>query len=333
MKTMYKVSVIIPIYNCEQYLTRCIESVLNQSLKDIEVILACDGPEACDIICRNYAASDDRIKILGHCGSYGKSVNCAIDKATGKYIGSVEADDWISPKMYEVLYEVATVSNADICKAMFTSCYATFQKDSKEYLAAPSEVFDVSEFPQILACQPSVWSAIYNKNFLDKFALRFVEDKISYIDSPFQLECLLRASRIAVVKTPLYNYNLDNPLQSVKDTTKVLDGIIADSHLLEKIDLSSLPYSLYTHIMLAFIRHLAWHYTRFTSYTDRKIFWAAAHSFVKQAHCRSYDCDNLSFAQKIFFRLLKTYDKYWKAAAPMAAASYMHRIARKCLKS
>lgn len=329
---MCKVSVIIPIYNCERYLARCIESVLNQTLGEIEIILACDGPEACDIICRNYSRLDERIKILGHYGSYGKSVNRAIDKAAGKYIGIVEADDWISPKMYEVLYEVATVSNADICKAMFTSCYATSQKESKEYLAAPSGVFDVNDYPELLVCQPSVWSAIYNKNFLDKFSLRFMEDKISYIDSPFQLESFLRASRIAVVKTPLYNYNLNNPLQSVKDTTKILDGIISDAYLLKKIDLSSLSYTAYTHLILAFVRHLAWHYTRFTSYKDRMIFWSAAHSFVKQAHCRPYDTTCLSLPQRFFFWLLQKCDKYWKAAAPMAAASCIHCIVRKFLR-
>lgn len=329
---MCKVSVIIPIYNCEKYLVRCIESVLNQTLQDIEIILACDGPESCDVICRNYSKVDERIKILSHCGSYGKSVNCAIDMAAGKYIGIVEADDWISPKMYEVLYEVATVSNADICKAMFTRCYAGTQNDSIEYLAAPSGVFEVSDFPEILGCQPSIWSAIYNKSFLDKFGLRFIEDKISYIDSPFQLESFISASRILVVKTPLYNYNLDNPHQSVKDKTKILDGIIADTHLVRRVDLRCLSYTIYMHIMRAFLRHLAWHYNRLTSYSDRKIFWAAAHTFIKQAHCRPYDCANLSFAQKIFFRLLRIYDKYWKAAAPMAAASCAHYIAREWLK-
>lgn len=83
---MTKISIILPIYNVEKYLAKCIDSVINQTLKDIEIILATDGPENCDRICNEYAAKDSRIKIILHPGSYGKACNQAMQLASGEYI-------------------------------------------------------------------------------------------------------------------------------------------------------------------------------------------------------------------------------------------------------
>lgn len=329
VKCMINVSVIIPIFNNEAYLCRCIESVLAQSLDGMEIILACDGPEACDAICTRYAAKDGRIKLTGHCGGYGKSVNTAIDMARGEYIGIVEADDWISQDMYESLHTLARKHDADICKAAFTCCYADSTENTITFADIPSTAFTISERPELLTFQPSVWSAIYKKSFLNRYNLRFMERNISYIDSPFQMESFLLASRIVLCGTPLYFYNLANPQQSVKDRTKILDGIIGDEYLLQRVSLASLPVPLYEQIMLAFIRHLAWHYKRFSHYAERKIFWKAAHTFLIKALCRPYDSAKLSLPRRVFFFLLRHCDTYWKAAAPMAAASFLHQVIRR----
>ena len=326
VKCMKDITVIIPIFNNEKYLFRCIDSVLAQSLTNIEIILACDGPESCDIICENYAAKFGRVKLTGHCGSYGKSVNKAIDMANGDYIGIVEADDWVSPKMFETLYNMARKYDVDICKGAFTCCYDDSTKNTTKFADMASSVFSISDKPELLSSQPSVWSAIYKKDFLNKFNLRFMEDRISYVDSPFQMESFLRASRIALCNSPMYFYNLANPQQSVKDRTKILDSIMADEHLLQRIDILSLSQPLYEHLMLAFIRHLVWHYNRFSHYAEHKIFWEAAHSFLLKALCRPYDSAKLSLPRRVFFFMLRHCDSYWKAAATMAAATIIHKL-------
>ena len=103
---MPKVSIVIPTYNVEQYLKECLDSVINQTLKDIEIICVDDGStDNSGKILDEYAAKDSRIKVIHkENGGYGKAMNVGIDNATGEYIGIVEPDDYIEFDMYETLY-------------------------------------------------------------------------------------------------------------------------------------------------------------------------------------------------------------------------------------
>ena len=116
-----KVSIILPTYNVEKYFRQCLESVINQTLVDIEIIPVDDGsPDNCGKIMDEYAQKDSRIKpIHQQNGGYGKAVNAGINAATGEYIGIIETDDWCNPDMFEKLYNQAKRMNADICKADF----------------------------------------------------------------------------------------------------------------------------------------------------------------------------------------------------------------------
>ena len=106
---MALISVIMPTYKVEEYFQQCIESVLNQTLKDIEIIPVDDGsPDKCGEIMDYYAEKDHRVKpIHQKNGGYGKAVNSGFDKASGKYVAIVETDDFIEPNMLEVLYKAA----------------------------------------------------------------------------------------------------------------------------------------------------------------------------------------------------------------------------------
>ena len=161
---MTKISVILPIYNVENYLAKCIDSVINQTLKDIEIILATDGPETCDRICDEYAAKDSRIKIISHPGSYGKACNQAMQIASGEYIGFVETDDWCDETMFEKLYKLAKKNHADVCKCGFYNAYDNIHKNSSVLFLPQNTCFNISEYPELLTFQPSIWSAIYNTN-------------------------------------------------------------------------------------------------------------------------------------------------------------------------
>ena len=102
---MSKVSIVMPAYNVEKYLRQCMDSIVNQTLKDIEIIPVDDGsPDKCGKIMDEYAAADSRIKPIHQSnGGYGKAVNAGINAATGEYIGIVETDDWAEPDMFEKL--------------------------------------------------------------------------------------------------------------------------------------------------------------------------------------------------------------------------------------
>ncbi len=113
---MALISVIIPVYKTEQYLERCIQSVLAQTLTDIEVILVDDGsPDRCGEICESYAQRDCRIRVI-HQENQGLSVarNMGIANARSPYVGLVDSDDWIHPEMYRVLYEALKEGGAQI---------------------------------------------------------------------------------------------------------------------------------------------------------------------------------------------------------------------------
>ena len=106
---MCKVSIVVPIYNVEKYLRQCLNSIINQTLKDIEIICVNDGStDLSTQIINEFAEKDNRIKIINKENSgYGASMNRGFDSATGEYLGIVESDDYADPCMFEKLYGIA----------------------------------------------------------------------------------------------------------------------------------------------------------------------------------------------------------------------------------
>lgn len=111
-----KVSIIIPVYNVEPYLHKCVDSVLAQTLTDIEIILVDDGsPDACPTICDEYALSDTHIKVIHKTnGGLGSARNAGLDTATGEYIAFVDSDDFIAAEMVEQLLSALLKTDADL---------------------------------------------------------------------------------------------------------------------------------------------------------------------------------------------------------------------------
>ena len=113
---MDTISVIVPVYKVEPYLKQCVDSIINQTYKNLEIILVDDGStDNCGKICDEYASKDNRIKVL-HIENGGPAVarNAGLDIATGKYIGYVDSDDYIEPDMYETLYNAMIKTNAGL---------------------------------------------------------------------------------------------------------------------------------------------------------------------------------------------------------------------------
>ena len=105
------ISIIVPVYNVEKYLDQCIESIINQTYKELEIFLIEDGsPDNCGSICDSWAKKDDRIKVF-HVdnGGSARARNIGLLHAKGKYVGFVDADDFLMPSMYEILYKAVSL--------------------------------------------------------------------------------------------------------------------------------------------------------------------------------------------------------------------------------
>ncbi|MBQ7976629.1 MAG: glycosyltransferase family 2 protein [Clostridia bacterium] len=114
--TKPSLSIVVPVYNTEKYLRRCMDSIMNQTLKDIEIIIVDDGSkEGCAVLCDEISKTDSRIKVVHkENGGLGFARNSGIEEATGEYIGFVDSDDYIEPIMCETLYNAAKKYNADL---------------------------------------------------------------------------------------------------------------------------------------------------------------------------------------------------------------------------
>lgn len=219
--TKPKVSIVVPIYNVERYLRECVDSIINQTLKDIEIILVDDGsPDKCGEIIDEYSSRDRRVVAVHQKnGGYSKAVNKGIDIARGEYIGIIESDDWIEPDMYEKLYNNAKSNGADITKGGFYFYNSTLLDDAERNIVfkngsgvdlrkAPNGVFEITEWPKLLAFHASIWSSIYRADFVKKIKIPETAGA-SYQDFPFMVQTMCSAKKITVVKKPFVHWRND----------------------------------------------------------------------------------------------------------------------------
>lgn len=227
MSKQPKVSVIVPIYKVEKYLCQCIDSILAQTLKDIEVILVDEGDlDACRAICDMYefgAKKDSRIRTIHEKnGGYGASVNKGFDIAQGEYISIIESDDFIEPTMYEEMYNYAKKLGADVVKTPYYE-YWDKTKSSPERKRICSyahklrqkcpkdKAFSILDYPQLMEVHASLWSGIYKTSYIRAKNIRFVEAKGgAYVDVGFRIDTLINTDKVAWYSKPFYNYRLTN---------------------------------------------------------------------------------------------------------------------------
>lgn len=243
LKLDVKVSVIVPVYNNEEYLPQCLESICSQTLRDIEIIVVNDGStdRSLDIM-RMYAGKDERIHIIDKPNAgYGDSMNRGLAAAQGEYIGIVESDDFIDSGMYEHLYALSDRGTVDVIKGNFYDYYCS--PEGKEHITPNKErdSIQTSEAPFILRenggiswCHPSIWSAIYRRAFLVKHNIHFIEAKGGgWVDNPFFYETLGLAESIMWTQQPYYYYRRDNPDSSSNHQSDVR---IPFQRMLENLD-------------------------------------------------------------------------------------------------
>ena len=228
---MKKVSVILPIYNVSQYLRECLDSVINQTLQELEIICVNDGSTDNSLeIIQEYAQKDKRIVVItGPNGGYGRAMNKGLDHATGEYIGIVEPDDYVSLEMFGELYAIATKNNLDFVKADFYR----FKRDDSgkedrqyEFLdktkAHYYKLLNPSQNPDTIRFTMNTWSGIYKREFIEKYHIRHNETPgASFQDNGFFWQTFIYATRAMLVNKPYYCNRRDNPNSSVKSKEKV----------------------------------------------------------------------------------------------------------------
>ena len=222
-----KISIIVPVYNVEKYLPQCMDSLLNQTLEDMEIILVDDeSPDNCPAMCDEYARQDHRVKVVHKKnGGLGFARNSGLEVAVGEYIAFVDSDDYIELNTYQKSYSVAIDTNADVIyfsyqrfndKGDIGEGEITIKKEtnyqSKENIrglmldmvsSRPKAKFD-------RGFQCSSCFGLYRHDVIKRHGLRFKSEReLIYEDMLFNLDYLLHATSIVLIPDVFYNYRVN----------------------------------------------------------------------------------------------------------------------------
>lgn len=204
------ISIIVPVYKVEKYLPKCVESLMNQTFKDIEIILVDDGsPDRCPQICDEYAAKDGRIVVI-HQPNNGVSAarNAGLDVAKGEMIGFVDPDDWVSPDMYEDMLNAMNRFDAELVVCGYDYYFENGEVDEKrKYMVKNNELISQKELLKRFAdMPPTVRHGVWNKLFRSEIvrSMRFMVGLHSSEDVYFLNEYSLRIKNAVVVHKPHY---------------------------------------------------------------------------------------------------------------------------------
>ncbi|MFQ9520829.1 MAG: glycosyltransferase family 2 protein, partial [Turicibacter sp.] len=223
MELKSKISIIVPIYNAELYLSRCLDSLINQSYKNIEVICVNDGSTDRSLeIAMTYSRQHSEIIVVNKCNTgVSDSRNVALQRATGDYVMFVDSDDWISPNMVKHLLKEAVTSNAELVMCGYSREYKDRTKD--KIFDLPDRVVyekdDLNQLhrqlfgplnqelgnPESLDAIGTVWGKLYDMSILRKYDLKFVDLKIigSNEDGLFNVEVFEYLTKVVFINQSL----------------------------------------------------------------------------------------------------------------------------------
>lgn len=245
------VSVLVPVYNNACYLRQCIDSIITQTLRNLEIIIINDGstdPEAVSIM-EEYEHNDPRVILINKPNTgYGHTLNTGLRYATGEYIAIVESDDQIHPEAYQLMYAKAKIFAADVVKTDYDELFGfgmtarlvrkRIMEDKSKYDFPVSPWHDLSLF----MTNNVIWNGIYQTSFLKQNDIRFNETPgAAFQDNGFWFQTYIHAHRMLLLDTPTYIYRQDNPVSSMFNTGKIyamsneyqfiLDKLLADQQL------------------------------------------------------------------------------------------------------
>ncbi|PRM94464.1 hypothetical protein CJ673_06125 [Aliarcobacter cryaerophilus] len=251
------VSIIIPIYNSDKYLKRCLDSVVSQSLKEIEIICIddCSSDKSIKIV-EDFTKSDERIKLFKNKRNRGVSFcrNYGIKIANSEYIGFVDSDDSINISMYKTMYELAkkddscmVICNFRVIDKFGIKEFKTFSKNqTKEFL-----------FQKILSKElmPHPWNKIYKKELFIKNKIKYLENRV-YEDAEATHKLVYYADKIAICEDILYNYYINSNSITTSFDYKKIDDIFYVLKSTKKFLKSEKIFEIYNKEYLSMIKIL-----------------------------------------------------------------------------
>lgn len=202
------ISIIVPVYKVEKYLERCIDSILNQSYRNFELILVDDGsPDGCGAICDTYAKRDSRISVIHKSnGGLSDARNAGLKLAKGTYIAFVDSDDWISSKYLERLIKVLKLTESDICECEILRT----KGNGEDLLNVDSEVFRIYDTQEALEMlirdldfHQYVWNKLYKRDCLEGI---FFDKGKTNEDEFWTYQIFGKAKRVVKISEVLYFY-------------------------------------------------------------------------------------------------------------------------------
>lgn len=235
-KNMPLISIVIPIYNVEKYLRNCIETVINQTYKNIEIILIDDeSPDNCGKICDEYKKKDSRIIVIHQKnGGLSDARNKGINKSKGEYITFIDSDDYITFDYIETLYNTISKNNADIAIGGHYIKYEkggeTTKYDIQEYEGTPEVILDKLLYDEL---DVSAWAKLFRKELFNE--IKFPVNRL-YEDSATTYKLVDKSNIIAVNTKPIYYYIVKpNSITNCNFNKKKLDLIVSTREMVTYI--------------------------------------------------------------------------------------------------
>lgn len=236
-----KISIIIPVYKVEKYIDRCIKSVINQTYKNLEIIVVDDGsPDNCPSICDKWAERDSRIKVIHkNNGGLSEARNVGMKIASGELIGFVDSDDWISKEMYQLLFENMKENGSDISACGVKTVWedeteSRFLTTQGKYVLNTQEAMEAIVRENILK-QP-VWYKLYKAELVRD--INFPVGKY-HEDVFWSYQAIGRANKVSVFSTPCYYYfQRKNSIMGNKYSLKRFDVLEGKLERLKYIEIN-----------------------------------------------------------------------------------------------
>ncbi|SCY08996.1 Glycosyl transferase family 2 [Lachnospiraceae bacterium XBB2008] len=222
-------SVLVPIYNVEKYLSECLQSIAKQPIEDMEVLCINDGStDGSKQIIEGFVQKDSRFILVDKENSgYGNSLNIGLEQCCGEYVSIVESDDIVAENALYDLLMIALESRVDVVKGNYSIYNSeTGQNDVYENLWQEQYglKISVSDHPELFFTAPSIWSAIYKKRFLDENEIRFLNTPgASYQDTSFAFKIWASAASAYFMKRAIILYRQNNADSSSNESKKVFN--------------------------------------------------------------------------------------------------------------
>ena len=251
---MKKISVIVPVYNVEKYIDKCLNSLVNQTLKDIEIIVVNDGsPDNSQAIIDKYVQRYPKLvkSFIKENGGQGSARNLGLEKATGKYISFVDSDDWLDENALLEMYNLAQKDNSDIVICDMIDHYE--DGSTKNY--------NCTKYDSVYKVSPSACNKIFKKSIIGD--IRFLNGEW-YEDFNFTTKFLMQNVKISTISVGYYHCNArrvstmsnNNSLKNL-DMITVIEDLIAYSKSHNLYDENVISYLIFDHILITSINRVA----------------------------------------------------------------------------